>query len=124
MRFASRALSLALASYGGGYRISLEFLTKWVAIYSSLDIVACADRALLSQIAWVSIGLASWRFRKAWVAQGRPLSEMKFRARWTWPWGPLFVVSLTLSQLFSGNLSRVKLGDISLCDHSLYVFLY
>ncbi|KAH8107816.1 amino acid permease-domain-containing protein [Cristinia sonorae] len=45
-----------------------------------------------NQIAWFSIGLASWRFRRAWVLQGRPLSEMKFRARWTWPWGPAFVV--------------------------------
>ncbi|KAH8110369.1 amino acid permease/ SLC12A domain-containing protein [Phellopilus nigrolimitatus] len=51
-----------------------------------------------NQIAWLSIGLASWRFRKAWRTQGRPLNEMKFRARWTWPWGPLFVV-ITVSAL-------------------------
>ena len=46
----------------------------------------------MAQIAWLSIGLASWRFRRAWARQGRPLSEMKFRASWTWPWGPPFVV--------------------------------
>ncbi|TFK44471.1 amino acid permease-domain-containing protein [Crucibulum laeve] len=45
-----------------------------------------------NQIAWLSIGLSSWRFRKAWVKQGRPLEELKFRAAWTWPWGPPFVV--------------------------------
>ncbi|KAF4599728.1 hypothetical protein EYR40_006827 [Pleurotus pulmonarius] len=45
-----------------------------------------------NQIAWLSIGLASWRFRKAWVAQGRSLDELKFRASWTWPWGPFFVI--------------------------------
>ncbi|KAI0633293.1 amino acid permease-domain-containing protein [Trametes polyzona] len=45
-----------------------------------------------NQIAWLSIGLASWKFRRAWIRQGRPLSEMKFRAAWTWPWGPYFVV--------------------------------
>ncbi|KAF5345326.1 hypothetical protein D9758_008481 [Tetrapyrgos nigripes] len=45
-----------------------------------------------NQIAWFSIGLASWRFRKAWIAQGRSLDELKFRAAWTWPWGPYFVV--------------------------------
>ncbi|KAK7685199.1 hypothetical protein QCA50_011562 [Cerrena zonata] len=45
-----------------------------------------------NQIAWLSIGLASIRFRQAWVRQGRPLSELKFRAGWTWPWGPYFVV--------------------------------
>ncbi|KAH9983335.1 amino acid permease-domain-containing protein [Russula compacta] len=46
-----------------------------------------------NQIAWLSIGIASWRFRAAWKTQGRPLSEMKFRARWTWPWGPPFVIA-------------------------------
>lgn len=45
-----------------------------------------------NQIAWLSIGLASWRFRKAWIRQGRSLDEMKFRASWTWPWGPYFVI--------------------------------
>ncbi|EIN12074.1 hypothetical protein PUNSTDRAFT_99476 [Punctularia strigosozonata HHB-11173 SS5] len=56
-----------------------------------------------NQIAWLSIGLASWRFRKAWIQQGRSLDEMKFRARWTWPWGPLFViVSVTFLILVQG----------------------
>ncbi|OBZ67136.1 putative amino-acid permease PB1C11.02 [Grifola frondosa] len=45
-----------------------------------------------NQIAWLSIGMASWRFRQAWIRQGRPIYEMKFRAGWTWPWGPPFVI--------------------------------
>jgi len=46
-----------------------------------------------NQIAWLSIGLASWRWRSAWVRQGRSLDELKFQgARWTWGWGPPFVV--------------------------------
>ncbi|EKM80770.1 hypothetical protein AGABI1DRAFT_55831 [Agaricus bisporus var. burnettii JB137-S8] len=45
-----------------------------------------------NQIAWLSIGLASWRFRKAWVRQGHSPNDLKFRAAWTWPWAPLFVV--------------------------------
>ncbi|KAF5388823.1 hypothetical protein D9757_005629 [Collybiopsis confluens] len=45
-----------------------------------------------NQIAWLSIGIASWSFRRAWVAQGRSLDELKFRAKWTWPWGPPFVI--------------------------------
>ncbi|KAG6333853.1 hypothetical protein ID866_5241, partial [Astraeus odoratus] len=51
-----------------------------------------------NQIAWLSIGLASWRFRKAWIKQGRPIEELKFCARWTWPWGPYFVM-FTVSAL-------------------------
>ncbi|KAJ8521185.1 hypothetical protein ONZ45_g2094 [Pleurotus djamor] len=56
-----------------------------------------------NQIAWLSIGLASWRFRKAWLAQGRSLDELKFRASWTWPWGPIFViVSVTALIIIQG----------------------
>jgi amino acid transporter, AAT family len=33
------------------------------------------------------------------MRQGRPLEEMKFRASWTWPWGPPFVVRLMTSFL-------------------------
>ncbi|KAF8813720.1 hypothetical protein BYT27DRAFT_7180470 [Phlegmacium glaucopus] len=61
-----------------------------------------------TQIAWLSIGLASWRFRKAWVKQGRPLDELKFRASWTWPWGPPFVViSVSIIILIQGWSSFV-----------------
>lgn len=66
-----------------------------------------------NQIAWLSIGLASWRFRKAWVRQGHSPNDLKFRAAWTWPWAPLFVVRgfstfdrLRLSNsVFAGNYS-------------------
>ncbi|KIY71117.1 hypothetical protein CYLTODRAFT_487487 [Cylindrobasidium torrendii FP15055 ss-10] len=61
-----------------------------------------------NQIAWLSIGIASWRFRSAWVAQGRPLSELKFRSAWTWPWGPPFViVTVTFLILVQGWSSFV-----------------
>ncbi|KAI0769629.1 amino acid permease-domain-containing protein [Trametes elegans] len=60
-----------------------------------------------NQIAWLSIGLASWKFRRAWVRQGRPLSEMKFRASWTWPWGPYFVVITTAALIIIQGWSSV-----------------
>ncbi|KAH9165089.1 amino acid-polyamine organocation amino acid permease [Lactarius sanguifluus] len=63
-----------------------------------------------NQIAWLSIGIASWRFRTAWKTQGRPLSEMKFRAQWTWPWGPPFVVRAY--SLFADLPRRVSLTCI------------
>ncbi|KAF5322764.1 hypothetical protein D9619_001731 [Psilocybe cf. subviscida] len=58
-----------------------------------------------NQIAWLSIGLSSWRFRKAWIQQGRNLDELKFRAAWTWPWGPPFVVT-AVSILILGMVIR------------------
>lgn len=57
--------------------------------------IFCLEEILIRsffQIAWLSIGLSSWRFRKAWIQQGRPLADLKYRASWTWPWGPPFVV--------------------------------
>jgi AAT family amino acid transporter len=54
-----------------------------------------------NQIAWVSIGIASWRFRAAWTAQGRPREEMVYRAAWTWGWGPPFVVFATIALILS-----------------------
>ena len=40
----------------------------------------------------MSIGLASWRFRKAWQKQGRKLEELKFHPAWTRLWGHYFVI--------------------------------
>ncbi|KAG1904306.1 amino acid permease-domain-containing protein [Suillus fuscotomentosus] len=60
-----------------------------------------------NQIAWLSIGLASWRFRKAWIRQGRSLDEMKFRASWTWPWGPYFVIITVISLILIQGWSSI-----------------
>jgi len=74
-----------------------------------------------NQIAWLSIGLASWRFRKAWVRQGRPLSELKFRASWTWPWGPPFVVVTVTALIIIQGWSSV-IPQFSAVDFvSLYI---
>jgi amino acid transporter, AAT family len=59
-----------------------------------------------NQIAWLSIGLASWRFRAAWIVQGRSLDELKFQgARWTWSWGPPFVVCSVTALIISASTS-------------------
>ncbi|KAF7315249.1 AA-permease domain-containing protein [Mycena indigotica] len=56
-----------------------------------------------NQIAWLSIGLASWRFRKAWLRQGRSLQDLKFHVSWTRIWGPPFVmISVTVLILVQG----------------------
>ncbi|KAF9467319.1 amino acid permease-domain-containing protein [Collybia nuda] len=60
-----------------------------------------------NQIAWFSIGLASWRFRKAWKRQGRSLDELKFRASWTWPWGPPFVIFAVAAMIIIQGWSSV-----------------
>ncbi|KAF9020623.1 hypothetical protein BDZ89DRAFT_958158 [Hymenopellis radicata] len=74
-----------------------------------------------NQIAWLSIGLASWRFRKAWVRQGRSLRELKFRAAWTWPWGPYFVNQLIKSHPPVQGWSSIIPDFVAVDFVSLYI---
>ncbi|KAK0485916.1 amino acid permease/ SLC12A domain-containing protein [Armillaria novae-zelandiae] len=74
-----------------------------------------------NQIAWLSIGLASWRFRKAWIHQGRSLDELKFRPAWTWPWGPPFVVTTVTALILIQGWSSI-IPTFSVVDFfSLYI---
>lgn len=45
--------------------------------------------ALTGFITWVGIALSHYRFRKAFVAQGRDLNELPYKAKW-FPFGPIF----------------------------------
>ncbi|RUS27956.1 amino acid permease/ SLC12A domain-containing protein [Jimgerdemannia flammicorona] len=44
-------------------------------------------------ISWMGIGASHFRFRKAYVAQGRRLEDLPYRAVW-YPFSPLFAVGL------------------------------
>lgn len=44
-------------------------------------------------ITWLGISICHYRFRKAYVAQGRNLNELKYQAKW-FPFGPLFAIVL------------------------------
>ncbi|WP_083511735.1 amino acid permease [Alicyclobacillus acidiphilus] len=46
-------------------------------------------------IAWLGIAISHYRFRKAYVAQGRDLGELTYRAKW-YPFGPIFALVLCL----------------------------
>lgn len=89
------------------------------------------DTENFPQIAWLSIGLSSWRFRKAWIQQGRSLEELKFRASWTWPWGPPFVVRklyrycvqiLSVNQVITVTLLIMSKSPFVLVHIALYLY--
>ena len=67
---------------------------------------------------WLGIALSHLRFRRAWVAQGRPLSELKFRAPF-YPYAPWLAVVLFVVVLFGAN-SGVFLAPV----FSWYEFLW
>jgi lysine-specific permease len=54
-------------------------------------------------IIWLGIAVCHLRFRKAWVAQGRSLSDLKFRSKF-YPYGPWFALILFVIVLLGANM--------------------
>jgi amino acid permease len=52
---------------------------------------------------WLGIAICHLRFRKAWMAQGRTLGELKFKARF-YPYGPWLALILFVVVLFGANI--------------------
>jgi lysine-specific permease len=44
-------------------------------------------------IAWLGIAVSHYRFRKAFIVQGRNLDELPYKAKW-FPFGPIFAFAL------------------------------
>jgi amino acid permease len=55
-------------------------------------------------LVWLGIAICHLRFRKAWVAQGRALSDLKYRSRF-FPYGPWLALSLFVVVLLGANSS-------------------
>ncbi|GGY13005.1 lysine transporter [Paludibacterium paludis] len=53
-------------------------------------------------IAWLGIAICHFRFRRAYVRQGRDLSVLRYRAKW-FPFGPLFAFALCLVVMLGQN---------------------
>jgi lysine-specific permease len=52
---------------------------------------------------WLGIAICHLRFRKAWVAQGRSLDDLKFRSKF-YPYGPWLAIVLFVVVLFGANI--------------------
>lgn len=55
-------------------------------------------------IAWLGIAISHYRFRRAFVAQGRDLNTLPYRAKW-FPFGPLFAFALCTIVILGQNYS-------------------
>lgn len=62
-------------------------------------------------ITWVGIAISHYRFRQAYVAQGRRLEDLPYRAKW-FPFGPLFALILCIFVIIGQGSSAVDGGTV------------
>jgi lysine-specific permease len=62
-----------------------------------------SSSSLSGFLIWLGIAVCHLRFRKAWVAQGRSLEELKFKSK-LYPFGPWLAIVLFLVVLFGANI--------------------
>lgn len=60
-------------------------------------------------IAWLGIAISHYRFRHAYVAQGKALSDLPYRSKW-FPFGPLFAFAVCTVVILGQNY-QAFLGD-------------
>ncbi len=71
-------------------------------------------------IAWLGIAISHYRFRKAYLAQGKSLADLPYKAKW-YPFGPLFAFALCLVVIIGQSLSAFSDGAV---DWQLLVASY
>lgn len=62
-------------------------------------------------IAWLGIAISHYRFRKAYVAQGRDLRDLVYKAKW-YPFGPIFAFVVCLIVVVGQDYSGFTNGPI------------
>ncbi|MEY9869001.1 lysine-specific permease [Peribacillus sp. B2I2] len=62
-------------------------------------------------IAWIGIAISHYRFRRAYVAQGGDLTELKYKAKW-FPFGPIFSFILCMVVIAGQNYEAYLSGSI------------
>ncbi|MDF7627112.1 amino acid permease [Lactobacillaceae bacterium L1_55_11] len=76
-------------------------------------------------IAWVGIAISHYRFRRAYVAQGYDLNDLKYRAKW-FPFGPIFALVICLAVIIGqdpGSFTNFNLEKIAVTYLSVPLFL-
>jgi lysine-specific permease len=82
---------------------------------------------MIGFIAWLGIAISHYRFRKAYVAQGRDLADLTYRAKW-YPFGPIFATGLCTLIILGQNYTAfveesIKWYDVAVAYVGIPVFL-
>ena len=70
-----------------------------------------AASGLTGFIAWLGIAVSHYRFRRAYVAQGRNLDDLVYRAKW-FPTGPLLALALCVLVIIGQDTELMLKGDV------------
>lgn len=62
-------------------------------------------------IAWLGIAVSHYRFRKAYMAQGRDINDLKFKAKW-FPLGPILAFAMCVIVIFGQNYQAFLTSEI------------
>jgi len=66
-------------------------------------------------IAWIGIGISHYRFRKAYIQQGKSLKDLPYRSKF-FPLGPIFAISLCLLILFGQQYTSFIQGSFNFLE--------
>lgn len=63
-------------------------------------------------IAWLGVAISHYRFRKAYIAQGRDLNDLKYKAKW-FPYAPIFAIIMCLLVIIGQDIPGILNGNWS-----------
>jgi lysine-specific permease len=90
------------ALWGTGLVSGFAFLSNYIGGQKIYQLLYNAS-SLSGFLIWLGIAVCHLRFRKAWIAQGRSVADLKFRSKF-YPYGPWFAVVLFVIVLFGANI--------------------
>ncbi|KAA8369357.1 amino acid permease [Leuconostoc carnosum] len=76
-------------------------------------------------IAWVGIAISHYRFRRAYVAQGKDLNDLKYKAKW-FPFGPIFALIISIGVIIGqdpASFTHLNLEKIAITYLSVPLFI-
>lgn len=74
---------------------------------STVYVWIVAASGLAGFIAWVGIAICHYRFRKAFIYQGKDLSKLKYKAIW-YPFGPILALLMCIIIILGQGYSCIK----------------
>lgn len=69
-----------------------------------------AASGLTGFIAWVGIAISHYRFRRAYIAQGRAVNDLVYKAKW-FPFGPILALVMCILVIIGQDLQAVAHFD-------------